>query len=714
MSARPKAGGFDESAIRSFFEYSLLGMLVSGYLALLFCEGFGVGVLGPPGAILMGAALLIRALKVGGVLRFTVPRRWVTIASLAYMAFYPLDYVYLSKDFVNATIHLVLFVAVVQTLAAEKPRDFTLLKLVAFLELLGASLFSTHLTFFLFLAAFLLTAAANLGCTEILRSCEGRQMVTRGAGPFGRRLGWLTGVSVLGILAVTCGLFFLLPRTARAALERFGPLTQRVSGFSNEVTLGQLGEIERRSAPVMHVRFGETARPETLRWRATALGEFNGLKWYNTPRPAHPLRPVDRLLKLADDDSLRAPGRRATYEVNLHSTGTDHLFIAGTPEYLRLDSTVVLQDANGGFRVPFTETEGMRYVVYGRFDLHPSAAAAGGSKETLSPEERDFYLRLPPLDPKVAALAKSAAAGGKTDLQMAKAVENFLLNNYRYSLVALDHETDDPLAYFLLEGKKGHCEYFASSMAVLLRSLWIPARVVTGFLGGTVNPINGVLVVRASDAHTWVEAWIPGSGWTTFDPTPPDPNSGRGGAMSRIAMWADAVESFWQDWVLGYDLDRQLTLAFRVKNSRESMGFNWLAFDWTRLRSRLNGWSSSPPGAMLAISAFLAALVVVLAAGPKLHSLAARLMRRRRLRRGEADRNDASLIYRQMLDAMRKRGVEKPIWMTPVEFVARVNEPDRADAVREFTVVYNSLRFGGRAGDAARLVALLDRIEQLH
>jgi len=77
----------------------------------------------------------------------------------------------------------------------------------------------------------------------------------------------------------------------------------------------------------------------------------------------------------------------------------------------------------------------------------------------------------------------------------------------------------DPLAYFLFTRKQGHCEYFASAMTVMLRTAGIPARLATGFQSGVYNPITDFWLVRASDAHAWVEAWIPGRGWTTFDPT---------------------------------------------------------------------------------------------------------------------------------------------------------------------------------------------------
>ena len=132
----------------------------------------------------------------------------------------------------------------------------------------------------------------------------------------------------------------------------------------------------------------------------------------------------------------------------------------------------------------------------------------------------------------------------------------------------------DPLAHFLFERKAGHCEYFASAMAVMLRSLGIPSRVVTGFQSGIYNPLNGWQVIRASDAHSWVEAYLPRRGWATFDPTPPDPNAVQTGLGTKLAMYMDAAETFWQEWVLNYDLEHQLVLATRVQQS-SSRGTRW-------------------------------------------------------------------------------------------------------------------------------------------
>jgi transglutaminase-like putative cysteine protease len=83
-------------------------------------------------------------------------------------------------------------------------------------------------------------------------------------------------------------------------------------------------------------------------------------------------------------------------------------------------------------------------------------------------------------------------------------------------------------------------------MAVMLRSLGIPARLVPGFQSGVWNPLTEMYVIRASDAHSWVEAWMPGSGWTTFDPTPPDPNRAFP-LWAKLTLFMDAADTFWQE-----------------------------------------------------------------------------------------------------------------------------------------------------------------------
>jgi len=706
MATRAGRLGYEAPSIRRFFELSLLGMLASGYAALIGSGGLGAGSLDAVSVTLAGLALAARALIVTGVLRLRIPSRWVTGATLLYLLFYPLDYLYLSIDFLQATVHLVFFVAVVKVLTAEKPRDHFFLKIIAFLELLAASILSTNATFFVCLAAFLLCTVATFASTEILKAGEGRRLVTRGAGAFGRRLGWLTGLTATGILLMTMALFFVLPRTARAALERLLPTSQRVSGFSTEVTLGQVGEIRRQGIAVMHVRFNDETRSAGLKWRGAALAEFNGWKWYNSRQAGRPLRPENGLLKVMDDERLRQEGKRLTYEVVLHSTGGDWLFIAGTPEYLRVPSSIVVSMPTGGFRVPFVDPDGFRYVVH-------ATLGQGPSLDRLSENDRNFNLRLPPVDPRVIALARTITARSRSDEERARAIENYLKTEFTYSLAAFDHEVDDPLAQFLFESRKGHCEYFASAMAVLLRAVWVPARVATGFQSGSYNSLSGWHVVRASDAHSWVEAWIPGRGWTSFDPTPPDPSSGATSLSSRLALWADAASMFWQEWIISYDLDRQLTLAFQMQQSRRRFSLHWLSSAWSSLGK---SWerTARAPAAIYAWGFFALAILVILAAAwPRLREWRRLLIRKRRLERGQGDQNDAAIVYRQLLKRLRKRGMEKAPAQTPAEFARTIPQGALATIVDDFTRIYNALRFGNRREDAVRLAALLDKIEQL-
>lgn len=691
------ASPFTGAAVNRYYELALLGMLGSGYGAVL-----ASGAMDAPSAVLAGAALLARLAMVGGVLRFRISTLWVNVITLAYIAFYPLDWRFVSRDFLAATVHLVFFVAVIKLLTAQSQRDYMLLTVIALLEVLAASLLSTDLTFLLFLGLFMASSAAALAAGEIRASARNARVVPGGSKGFSRRLSVMTAVTSAAIVVVTATFFFILPRTARAALGWIVPPQSRYSGFGNEVVLGQSGAIRRSNEAVMHFRFKDGAQPAGLRWRATALAEFDGWKWFNTPNPARVMMPgADGLLKLADDNQLRREGTRLSYQVVLHRTNTDWLFFVGAPEYLRLRPTSVLAASTGGVRVPFAQTEGLRYDVIS----WPGQALT----PAISAEERIHHLRLPQPDQRVLQLANDLTAGARSDLERARAIEDWLRGHLKYSLDPWERVVDDPLAHFLFERKKGHCEYFASAMAVMLRAVWIPSRVATGFLGGTRNPLVDWQVVRASDAHSWVEAWIPGRGWMTFDPTPAaEPGDG---TWSRLSMWRDAAELFWQEWVVGYDLDRQLTLALGVSESRRRLNFTWAARWW---RAMADAAGKAAPGAgALPLAAGAALLVAAAGAMPLLFRQARKVARRRRAARGEFSSQDASLFYAEMLKALTRRGFVRLTGQTPEEFARSIPDTRLGTAVGEFTRAYYDARYGARAAGAAQLGPLLDRIREL-
>src|SRR5580700_1568329 len=167
-----------------FFEFSLLGMLAAGYFAVV-----GSGYLDWPTATLTLIGLCLRALMVAGVVEFEFSNRFVAVVTLLYIGFWPVDYFFVSESFLTATVHLVCFLAVLKILTAKTNRDYTYIKMIAVLELLAAAVLSISLSFFGYLALFLLFAIATFSSGEVRRSAQLRRSVVRGGLPaFPRRL----------------------------------------------------------------------------------------------------------------------------------------------------------------------------------------------------------------------------------------------------------------------------------------------------------------------------------------------------------------------------------------------------------------------------------------------------------------------------------------------------------------------------------------------
>lgn len=694
------------SQVDRFFEFSLLGLLASGFFAVA-----GSGYLDLPTMVATSAALLIRALIAAGLIRFSPPPLAVTLVTLAYIAFYPVDYFVISRAFIPAAIHLVFFVAVVKIVTTQTDRDYLFLKVIALLELLAACIVSSSSNFFLFLLLFLVLGVATFSSSEIRQSRKRGYSPAKisGAGVTPRLAAAVLSLS-LAILVITAGLFFFLPRTARAAFQHLVSHRYHLAGFSNHVTLGEIGEIEQENVPVMHVKMDHPEdRGLALKWRGAALSEFNGRAWFNRPAPPEILQPDRSKLLRLDDESPERAGRYISYAVYLNDLAQDALFFAGTPQYIRIDSLVV-RHPYGNYSAQFTDARTISYQVFSRLDA-PGPAADPSSVKPLSDAARETYLQLPRLDPRIRQLSERIVAGETSPVAQARMVENYLRRNYGYTLELPKVEPEDPLAFFLFHRKKGHCEYFASSMAVMLRVLGIPSRVITGFESGIYNPISGSQLIRSSDAHSWVEAWFADRGWTTFDPTPPDPNASKLSAWTRLSFYTDAVDVFWQDWVLNYNLERQLQLASRVGESGRHIRLTWTGGpewwsgrNWAALRAFMDRYGFL----WLALLALALLSKFVGPGGWQWWTARQRLLK---VQRGEGHPSDATLLYQRMLKSLRRRGIEKPAWLTPNEFARVLQEPELSLLVEDFTSAYNELRFGGNAEAARRIFLLLERLE---
>jgi hypothetical protein len=695
------------ASIDRFFELALLGLAASGFLALA-----GSGFLDTPTMAVTAAGLLLRALQASGLARFEIGTRLFAVLVGAPIALLPVDYLLVSRDFLPATVHLLFLLAVVKVLTARGTRDHVLIAAMAVSALLAAAVLSMDLSFFVFLALFLIFGVATFTSAEIRRSVHKPRQVARGAlRSFNRRLAALTLSVAIGILALTAGMFFLLPRTAAAAFERLMPQRFRMPGFASEVVLGETGDLRQSRTAMMHVRFFDAGDPPVLKWRGAALSDFDGRRWTAPDEIGRTLL-VDRQQHMVtlfesrpEDSQVKGLG----YEVQLNSTASDVLFFAGSPRRLLIDAPAVIRTPEDEFKLPQPAPAGLHYGVYAMIE---DAAAPVLSGPPLGDAERQRYLALPRLDQRIAALAREITDSRTTDRARAQALESYLRTHYGYSTKLLDAPVEDPLAYFLFNRRQGHCEYFASAMAVMLRAIGIPSRVATGFQSGVYNPVSGWWVIRASDAHSWVEAWLPGRGWTTFDATPPGADASRSSWWSRIGFYLDAADTFWQEWVLNYNLDRQRTLASQMHDSGRSFGAEWL--EWARAaaaRARAAATAGARRYGAAALVALLGIAALLLAAPRGWRWVKAR---RRILiaQRGAAEASDATLLYERMLRLLKRRGYEKPAWVTPAEFARMLPQSGMASSVERFTGAYNELRFGGNAAAAQDMLALLEQLER--
>jgi hypothetical protein len=336
-----------------------------------------------------------------------------------------------------------------------------------------------------------------------------------------------------------------------------------------------------------------------------------------------------------------------------------------------------------------------------------------GEGAATPPDIERYLQRSPRVDPRVVELARTITAGEPSDYDKAAAVEQYLRTRYGYSLQMATTPPPDPLAYFLFERKEGHCEYFASAMAVMLRAVGIPSRVVNGFHGGEYNDLTGSYIVRARNAHSWVEAYIPGYAWVSFDPTPPD-SSPAAGSMHRFALYLDAAREFWREWVINYDFlhQRNLTISAMAygRNAGEQTR-TWIRglYEALLASARQVHRDAERRPRTWALGAVLAIMTCVLLAN------AARLWRLARTHRlartpMKAPQAAASAWYGCMTRSLARKGFRKTAVQTPGEFVASIADLELKSSVARFTRHYERARFGKSGQDAARLPEIFEEI----
>jgi transglutaminase-like putative cysteine protease len=714
-TAQP-AQGLLSTVVDRYLQVCLYLMLLTGFAALA-----ATGQLDLPSVVLVATAFILRGYSLLRSSNTTLSDATVRWLALFYGAFYFFDLFFLSGHFLNATVHLVLFGMVLRLFSARRTRDHVFLALLAFAMVLAASVLTVAGTFLLAFAIFLLTATVTFILMEMSRgrTTAGIAVCVEDLAVAQRQLPWAlagTGATlVVVILAAAAAIFFVLPRASSGYLNSLQIGNDISTGFSNSVELGRIGEIQRSSAIVMHVKVeGDTAGNREMRLRGITLGSFDGRIWSNRLAQIVLPKSPDGNYVLARP-AFGSGSAVFRYHVFAEPMGTNVFFLAERPLTFAGNYQLVAADSSAAV---FALDRDHQVTAYDGTSLgaHPDPAQRSGLPATLPAPLAALYLELPALDPRIPQLARDVTAATTTGDERAAALEAYLSRTYAYTLELPAKEPKDPLANFLFERKQGHCEYFASSMAVMLRTLGIPSRLVNGFRGGEFNDVSGEYIVRAREAHSWVEAYISGRGWVSYDPTPatglPAPRTG----WSRLLFYADALSSFWREWIINYDAIHQRTLGEETLRNTRTMAQTWRQrirapylhlLEFTR-RTR-DVAVQSPRRWMLGT---FAAILLLLAAINLVRFRA--WMERRRLSAHpeDAPREGASLWYVRLTHLLSRAGWKRAPTQTPKEFANSIQDAPLRAHVTRFTEHYEKARFGDSTQDAEQLPRLFEEIAE--
>jgi hypothetical protein len=491
---------------------------------------------------------------------------------------------------------------------------------------------------------------------------------------------------------------------------------QNITGFSEIVNLGDIRKILRSPMVVMRVMPEGSPRGFVgVKWRGVTLNSFNGQKWFNDnseERISVPAEAYQRFIIPPPEGWEHRPHHSLRYRVLRAALSTDVLFAAAEPRELSGVRMLSL-DQTGSLHNPLNLSVPFAYEVISDSGI-PSVRELRSAPPQYPEDIRLVYLRLPhQLNPRVGELAHTLTASANNNYDRAAALQAYLRDNFQYTLDPPAIEPEDPVGSFLFRSKSGYCEYFAAAMAVMLRTLNVPSRLANGFQTGAYNRFGKDFVVRARDAHSWVEVYFTGYGWIPFDPTPADPHPVLPGEWDD---YVDTAALFWNEWIINYDFGHQVQLAREIEqDSRDFQQvfrrrFERLKLLGISLAFRIEGWLMSHKILVLVIMlAILAGLILTDKTGA-LAELRFRLAWRFARRDSELSPREATLTYQRLLQTLQKKGFRKTPSQTPREFAFSFLATPWGPGVLEFTKLYNTLRYGQASVSLARLRQILEDI----
>jgi hypothetical protein len=545
--------------------------------------------------------LIISLLHAGGVLFLRramaqitdSPTLWNVLLISAFVILL-IDLTVVSRDLLPAGIHFLVVLLGIKLLTLQQRRDYRHLYVISLMAILASAALTTEAWYVPIFMLYLLTAVWTLLLYHLTQeTSEISAAVTLPAtvaccttfpSRITYRFFWLTNGIVILTVALTLAIFFLIPRIGVGVLQKTSGEAVRTTGFSDRVDLGTIGSVKQNPQIVMRVELPDQSAGGKDRFylRGLAYDQYNGRSWSHSGTRQRSLNLVADgtfLVRPPGSHPLASPSETIRQDILLETLDTSVLFAAPFAELVSGEFLTLQADAMSGIHLPFPPSSRIRYSVTSQV---PQLGTNERTASTLAYPDpiRFHYLQVPLGLEQVADLAHRVTQRAATPFEQTQMIQQHLLENYRYSLESEVATLSHPLEEFLFTRKTGYCEHYATAMVVMLRTVGIPARLVTGFLATEWNEYGGYFTVRQRDAHAWVEVYFPHSGWITMDPTPTISAAVATSRWEPLSRLAESVRLQWDRLFVHYSAKDQLAVVHGVREGsdvvRERMG-RWVS-----------------------------------------------------------------------------------------------------------------------------------------
>jgi len=567
----------------------------------------------------------------------TLPKWAVGGLSLSTFILFLLDF-YSSGDIFISVARMTLIFQAIKSFDIKDTWDPPQVFFMSLLQLLIASELTNSISFGIVFLLFIIFVVVAVLMSHFVREGQTRFR------PF---IAPIAAVAVM-TLVMTAVIFTVLPRLRSGLWGKGLSRGIRTTGFTDRVEFGSFETVKKDETVVMRMVLSpDTDGPHYL--RGMTFDYFDGTAWYDT------VKDVRRIFRTTGDFIEDIPAGAGRYEADIYMEpiDSDVIFTFKRPYRLSAPGYMLRMDTAGSLY--------MKQKVSKRFNYRISSIE-GYYRDS---KYLESYFQIPAGMERLERLALELTEGSDSAYDMAEAVRDYLLENYTYSLFAARPESGmNAVEHFLFVSRKGYCEHFATAMTLMLRAAGIPARLVTGFLTGSRNDLGGYYLIRQSDAHSWVEAYMGGE-WIPFDPTPPVRRTER----ITMVLLADMLKMSWNRYVVGFSAYDQRRMASCLAS---------LKGDWHADRTTMP---------VIVVPAMIAVVVMFLVAG--------RL--RRHLPVAGMGGGTATAEYIKLRKRVARDGGNITVSSTSSDVFREAMKTGRyrADNLERFIECYRTLRFSG-------------------